>query len=81
MQTHAYTDGQKEPNLKETWTEWTENDGHYKREVTTECNYCHYTTKGVENGYKLAYDLNGGVAAEGEEYACEGYLLCNTGLL
>ena len=68
MQTHAYTDGQKEPNLKETWTEWTENDGHYKREVTTECNYCHYTTKGVENGYKLAYDLNGGVAAEGEEY-------------
>ena len=69
MQTHAYTDGQKEPNLKETCTEWTENDGHYEREVTTTCNYCGYTTTNKETGYKLVYDLNGGEAAEGEDHA------------
>ena len=36
--------------------------------MTTTCNYCGYTTKGVETGYKLAYDLNGGVAAAGADY-------------
>lgn len=68
MVTHKHSDGAKEPNLKDTYTEWENKGDHYERKVTTECNYCHYTTKGVENGYKLAYDLNGGVAAEGEEY-------------
>ena len=72
MLTHDYTDGANEPNLTTTYTEWTENDGHYERKVTTTCNYCGYTTKGVEKGYKLAYDLNGGVKpddAAADEYA------------
>ena len=43
-------------------------DGHYEREVTTKCNYCGYTTKNTEKGYKLAYDLNGGGAAAGADY-------------
>lgn len=60
MLTHDYTDGANEPNLTTTYTEWTENDGHYERKVTTKCNYCGYTTKSVEYGYTLGYDLNGG---------------------
>lgn len=67
MLTHDYTDGQNEPNLTTTPAAWTEKGSHYEREVTTTCNYCGYKTKGVETGYKLAYDLNGGVA-EGADY-------------
>lgn len=70
MQTHAYTDGQNEPNLKDTYTDWTENVSHsyYEREVTTTCGYCGYTTTNTEKGYKLEYDLNGGEPAEGADY-------------
>lgn len=68
MLTHDYTDGQNEPNLTTTPAAWTEKGSHYECEVTTTCNYCGYTTKGVETGYKLAYDLNGGVAAAGADY-------------
>lgn len=68
MLTHDYTDGAKEHNLTTTWAAWTGKGSHYERDVTTTCNYCGYTTKGVENGYKLAYDLNGGVAAAGVDY-------------
>lgn len=68
MQTHDYTDGAKEPNLKDTYTEWENKGDHYEREVTTTCNYCGYTTENTEKGYKLVYDLNDGVAAEGADY-------------
>lgn len=68
MLTHAYTDGEKEPNLTTTYTEWKENGSHYERNVTTTCNYCGYTTKNTEKGCKLVYDLNDGVAAEGADY-------------
>ena len=70
MLTHDYTDGEKEHNVTVTPADWKENDSHsyYERKVTTTCNYCGYTTKGVENGYKLAYDLNGGVATAGVDY-------------
>ena len=67
MQTHDYTDGAKEPNLTETCTEWENKGDHYEREVTTTCNYCHYTTTITEKGYKLEYDLNGGDPAEGAD--------------
>lgn len=68
MQTHAYTDGAKEPNLTETPTKWENKGDHYEREVTTECNYCHYTTTITQTGYKLEYDLNKGEPAEGADY-------------
>lgn len=68
LKTHKYSAGEAENQVKSTHTEWTENGSHYEREVTTKCNYCGYTTKGVENGYKLVYDLNGGGAAAGADY-------------
>lgn len=68
MQTHAYTDGEKEPNLTETCTEWEDKGDHYERDVTTTCNYCHYTTTITQTGYKLEYDLNKGEPAEGADY-------------
>lgn len=67
MQTHDYTDGAKEPNLTETPTKWENKGDHYEREVTTECNYCHYTTTITQTGYKLEYDLSGGDPAEGAD--------------
>lgn len=70
MLTHDYTDGEKEHNVTVTPADWKENDSHsyYERKVTTTCNYCGYTTKGVENGYKLEYELNGGAPAAGVDY-------------
>lgn len=76
MLTHDYTDGANEPNLTTTYAAWMENDGHYERKVTTKCNYCGYTTKGVEKGYKLEYDLADGDPAEGADYA-EKYVPVN----
>ena len=68
MVTHKHSDGEKEQKLTKTCAEWTEQDDHYEREVTTKCDYCGYTTTGTEKGYKLAYDLSGGEAAEGVDY-------------
>ena len=68
MQTHDYTDGAKEPNLTETCTEWEDKGDHYEHKVTTTCNYCGYTTTITEKGYKLEYDLNKGVPADGADY-------------
>lgn len=60
MQTHAYTDGEKEGNFTVTPGAWNMTKTPPEREVTTKCNYCGYTTKSVEYGYTLGYDLNGG---------------------
>ena len=67
MQTHAYTDGEKEQNFTRVEGDWTDKGDHYEREVTTTCNYCGYTTTITEKGYKLEYDLNGGDPAEGAD--------------
>ena len=69
MVTHKHSDGEKDQKLTKTYTEWVESGSHYEREVTTTCGYCHYTTTNTETGYKLAYDLSGGEAVEGEDYA------------
>lgn len=69
MLTHDYTDGEKDNAYTiDSVSEWENKGDHFERKVTTTCNYCGYTTKGVETGYKLAYDLNGGVAAAGADY-------------
>ena len=68
MVTHKHSDGEKDNKLTNTYTDWEEKGNHYERNVTTTCGYCHYTTNGVEKGYKLAYDLNGGGAAAGADY-------------
>ncbi len=67
MQTHAYTDGEKEQNFTRVEGDWTDKVDHYEREVTKTCNYCGYKTTITEKGYKLEYDLNGGDPAEGAD--------------
>ena len=71
MLTHDYTDGANEPNLTTTYTDWKDKGDHYERDVTTTCNYCHYTTTITQTGYKLTYDLNGG--AEPVDAAVDEY--------
>lgn len=72
MQTHDYTDGEKDNAYNITYSSsnpngWVEEDGHYKRHVIKTCNYCGYKEEKDETGYKLEYDLNGGDPAEGAD--------------
>lgn len=71
--THDYTDGEKDNAYDITYSSsnpngWVEEDGHYKRHVIKTCKYCGYNEEKDENGYKLAYELNGGVDAAGADY-------------
>lgn len=73
MQTHAYTDGEKDNAYDITYSSsnpngWVEEDGHYKRHVIKTCNYCGYKEEKDEIGYQLSYDLNGGEATAGADY-------------
>lgn len=69
MVTHKHSDGEKDKKLTKTYdTEWKKAGSHYECDVTTKCDYCHYTTKGVETGYELAYNLNDGAPAAGVDY-------------
>lgn len=73
MLTHDYTDGEKDNAYDITYSSsnpngWVEEDGHYKRHVIKTCKYCGYKEEKDENGYELAYELNGGVAAAGADY-------------
>ena len=73
MLTHDYTDGEKDNAYNITYSSsnpngWVEEDGHYKRYVIKTCKYCGYNEEKDENGYKLAYELNGGTAAAGADY-------------
>lgn len=75
LQTHKYSDGEKDKAYNITYSSsnpngWVEEeDGHYKRHVIKTCKYCGYKEEKDEIGYKLAYELNGGMPAEGEDYA------------
>ena len=73
MKTHDYTDGEKDNAYNITYSSsnpngWVEEDGHYKRHVIKTCKYCGYKEEKDENGYKLAYELNGGMAVAGADY-------------
>lgn len=73
MKTHDYTDGEKDNAYNITYSSsnpngWVEEDGHYKRHVIKTCKYCGYNEEKDENGYKLAYELNGGEATAGADY-------------
>lgn len=61
MQTHSYTDGERDQAFKVTYTDWNSNGaGIWTREVTKTCNYCGYTEGPTEEkAYDLSYDLNG----------------------
>lgn len=74
LQTHKYSDGEKDIAYNITYSSsnpngWVEEeDGHYKRHVIKTCKYCGYKEEKDETGYKLEYDLNDGVPAEGADY-------------
>lgn len=73
LKTHEHSDGEKDNAYNITYSSsnpngWVEEDGHYKRHVIKTCNYCGYKEEKDEIGYKLEYDLNDGVPAEGADY-------------
>lgn len=73
LKTHKYSDGVKDNAYYIKYSSsnpngWVEEDGHYKRHVIKTCKYCGYNEEKDENGYKLAYELNGGTAAAGADY-------------
>lgn len=89
MQTHSYTDGEKEERAyrdgeKEEGayritdrSEWTPSGVERidKREVTKKCKYCGWTKKEWEYAsvYRLQYNLNEGVGAENVDYSDANY--------
>lgn len=71
LKTHKYSDGVKDGKFTVTRGDWDMTKTPPERDVTTTCDYCGYTTKGVEKGYKLTYNLNGG--AEPDDAAADEY--------
>ena len=68
LKTHEYSAGKAENAFTTIEGEWIDKGDHYEREIAVKCNYCGYTTKSTEKGYKLEYDLKGGEPAEGADY-------------
>lgn len=79
MQTHSYTDGEKEKGaFKITGrSDWTPSGAERidEREVTKKCDYCGWTKKEWETAsvYRLQYNLNEGVGAENVDYSDANY--------
>lgn len=74
MQTHSYTDGEKDDAYTITdHSDWTPSgaDRIDKREVTKTCDYCGWTKKEWETAsvYRLQYNLNEGVGDETANYS------------
>lgn len=73
MQTHSYTDGEKDDAYTITdHSDWTSSGAERidKREVTKTCDYCGWTKKEWETAsvYRLQYNLNEGVGDETANY-------------
>lgn len=79
MQTHAYTDGEKEKDgyRIDGYSDWTPSGAERidKHEVTKKCKYCGWTKKEWEYAsvYRLQYNLNEGVGAENVDYSDANY--------
>lgn len=78
MQTHSYTDGEKDDAYTITdHSDWTSSGAERiaKREVTKTCDYCGWTKKEWETAsvYRLQYNLNEGVGAENVDYSDANY--------
>lgn len=89
MQTHSYTDGEKEERayrdgekeesayITTDRSEWTPSGAERidKCEVTKKCKYCGWTKKEWETAsvYRLQYNLNEGVGAENVDYSDANY--------
>lgn len=68
LKTHEHSDGKKDGKVTSVEGDWKEKIDHYERNVTTTCSYCGRTTTITQTGYKLEYNLNDGVPAEGADY-------------
>lgn len=72
MQTHSYTDGEKEDAYEITGrSDWTPNVERVDEcEVTKTCKYCGWTKKELEHAsvYRLQYNLNEGDGDETADY-------------
>lgn len=75
MQTHAYTDGERDKAYTiDSASEWENKGDHFEREVTKTCNYCKRQFPDVtEKGYQLSYDLNDGTGAADADYESKIY--------
>lgn len=75
MQTHAYTDGERDKAYTiDSASEWENKGDHFEREVTKTCNYCKRQFPDVtEKGYQLSYDLHDGTGAAGVDYESKIY--------
>ena len=72
MQTHAYTDGEKNQDYTTTYSGWTKIDERNDvRDVTKTCNYCKWseTKQEIASVYRLQYNLNEGTGAEDADYS------------
>lgn len=75
MQTHAYTDGERDKAYTiDSASEWENKGDHFEREVTKTCSYCKRQFPNVtEKGYQLSYDLNDVTGAAGVDYESKIY--------
>lgn len=72
MQTHSYTDGEKEQAYDITESDWRRADERNDvRDVIRTCKYCHWQKEPSQkfaSRYRLQYNLNEGVGAENADY-------------
>lgn len=77
MQTHSYTDGEKEQAYDITESDWRRADERNDvRDVIRTCKYCHWQKEPSQkfaSRYRLQYNLNEGVAAENVDYSDANY--------
>ena len=75
MQTHAYTDGERDKAYTiDSASEWENKIDHFERKVTKTCNYCKRQFPNViEKGYQLSYDLHDCTGAADADYTSKIY--------
>ena len=71
MQTHSYTDGQRDNAFNVTNGDWSSDGaGIWTRTVTKTCKYCgHEEAPAKEKAYDLSYDLNGSEDKQTADFA------------
>ena len=71
MQTHSYTDGQRDNAFNVTNGDWaSDGAGTWTRTVTKTCKYCgHEEAPAEEKAYDLSYDLNGSEDKQTADFA------------
>ena len=71
LQTHKYSDGEKDQAYEFTYSPWRQwDERNDERDVTRKCKYCGRVENYTERAsvYRLQYNLNGGTGAKGANY-------------